>query len=162
MELEILVKEFSPWLVAAAPYLIQARDLAGEEFIKNASKEAATKLGETVWNGVKAIWNKLLSSEAPAKTDLIKAVNDIVELPNSEFTHPALNLQLLKLLKEDSTLKSEIERIVNDVNRNTRNNTVQGDQNVIGKVENVKNSNVSIGKGNITGDNNSVNKEEPD
>lgn len=159
MELEVLAKELSPWLIAAAPYLIQMRDLASEEIIKNASKEAATKLGETVWNGVKVIWNKVLGSKTSTKDDLIKAVNDVVDFPDSELTHPALNLQLLKLLKEDSSLRSEIERIVNDVNHNTVNNTVLGNQNVISSVQNVKNGNVSIGTGNITGDNISVNKE---
>lgn len=162
MELEVLVREVSPWLVAAAPYLTQLRDSVSEGLIKNVSEEAVTKLNASFWDNAKTIWNKLLGSEAETKPALIEAVKDVAEMPDYEPARSALSVKLLKLLKEDAALRSEIEKIINDINNPAGGNTARGDGNVFSEVKNVHDSNVSVGTGNITGTNISVNKREGD
>lgn len=95
----ILTKFLSPFL----PYLLKIGDKATEA--------AAQKLGGDAWEKVKAIWVKLRPN-VEAKPSAQEAIADVAETPDDEDALAALRQQLKKLLKEDPSLDSEIDRLL--------------------------------------------------
>ena len=130
MEITALVQSVTPWLVAAAPYLVKLRDVAGEEAVKALSKEAATKIGGKVWESALAVWGKLSGSGTGSKPDVLKAVQDVASAPNDDDTHAALRVQLKKALAEDSALREELLQIFNAAKAGGVNVTASGDRSV--------------------------------
>jgi hypothetical protein len=111
MDINSLIQDVSPWLIAASPYLIKLRNVAGEEAVKAIAIEASTKIGGVVWDRAKKIWDGLFDSKAEAKPDVIKAVDDVANFPDNEQARSSLQWQLTKLLKEDQGLVEVIARI---------------------------------------------------
>lgn len=69
------------------------------------------RAGEDVWTKAKAIWAKL-QPHVEAKLSAHEAFKDVAAAPEDEDALAALRQQLKKLLKEDPTLESEIDRLL--------------------------------------------------
>jgi hypothetical protein len=151
MDITALIQSITPWLITAAPYLLKLRDLAGEEAVKEVSKEATKKIGERAWEATKDVWGKLMGTQAQAKPDLVKAVQDVANDPSDEDTHAAVRVQLKKLLTEDAALKEAITQILKEAKASGVSVVASGERSVAtgGDV---------IGSTITTGDSNTINK----
>lgn len=99
IDIATLVKFLTPFL----PFLLKA----GEQ----AAAEAGKLFGKDAWEKAKALWNKL-HPKVEAKPAAKEAIKDAADHPEDEDVQAALRVQLKKLLKEDSDLTHEINRLM--------------------------------------------------
>ncbi|NEP89602.1 MAG: hypothetical protein F6K18_23735 [Okeania sp. SIO2C2] len=80
---------------------------AGEK----AAEEAGKLFGQDAWEQAKALWNKL-RPQVETKPAAKEAIKDAADNPDDEDVQAALRVQLKKLLKEDTALTNEINRLM--------------------------------------------------
>lgn len=94
--------ELAAFLAPIVPYLLKS----GIEAAKGAAGELGKKLSAETWEGLKKLAEKI-RKKAEAKPALQEALTDVQNTPDDENALTALELQLKKLLKEDSELLAE-------------------------------------------------------
>ncbi|HEX9945220.1 MAG TPA: hypothetical protein VGG03_24685 [Thermoanaerobaculia bacterium] len=103
MDLKLLADALTTFLAPALPYLVSG----GGELVQEAGK----KLGEEGVDLLKRLWAKLRPKveEKPAAAE---AVQDVARAPEDTDAQAALRLQLRKILEADSSLASEIAKLL--------------------------------------------------
>lgn len=149
IDVTTLAHTVAPYVIAAAPYLRNLSRVAGEEAVKEISKDATKKLGEGSWGLAKSIWQKLSGTKPETQAALDSALSDIADDPDDTDTHAALRVKLRKVLKEDPSLAEELARLI----REAKSTNIEGDRNVTFG-DNASNNVVTTGDGNVVGDGN--------
>jgi len=103
MDLKLLADTLTAFLAPAMPYLVSG----GEGLIQEAGK----KLGEGAPELLKTLWGKLRPKveEKPAAAE---AAQDVAKSPEDADSQAALRVQLRKILEADSSLASEIAKLL--------------------------------------------------
>jgi hypothetical protein len=158
MDIATLVQEVTPWLVAAAPYLLTLSKSAGKAAMTEVAKEATTKLGGGIWGGAKAVWNTLQGSDSKIAPEVVKAIQNVAEIPDDPDTHAVLRVQLRRILSTDSTLKDELIRIIGEVHEKSGASVIDKNRNVEAG-GNLTNSTIVTGNENIIGSHNTVQRD---
>ena len=102
MDLAMLAKELTAFLVPFLPFLVKAGEKVAEE--------AGKKLGGDAWEKAKGLWGKL-RSKVEAKPAAQDAVQKAVTRPQDERVKAAVELQVEDILREDTILAAEIARL---------------------------------------------------
>jgi hypothetical protein len=96
-----LAATLTGFLAPLLPYLLKG----GEK----AAAEVGKKFGGAVWDRATALWARLrprLESKPEAK----EAIQEVAKIPEDQAAQGALNLQVRKILTEDSNLAQELAR----------------------------------------------------
>ncbi len=103
MDFAALAREVTGLLVPLLPYLEQAGGkMAGE---------IAHKVGESVWEGAKALWGRL-KPQVAAKESGRAAVEEVIRRPTDPRAQGALELQVEELLVANPSFAEEIARLL--------------------------------------------------
>lgn len=87
------------FLAPLLPYLLKGGEKAAEEVGK--------KFGSAVWERATGLWAKL-RPRLEAKPSAQEALHEVIQAPEDQAAQGALNLQLRKILAEDSDLAREL------------------------------------------------------
>lgn len=94
-----LAATLTRFLAPLLPYLLKGGEKAAEEVGK--------KFGSVVWDKGTALWARLLP-RLEAKPAAQEAVQELVKTPEDQASRRALELQVRKILTEDSHLAQEV------------------------------------------------------
>lgn len=139
MDISILAQSVVDSLAPFLPYLLKASEKAAEE--------AGKKLGGESWNKAKALWGKL-RKQVESKPAMLDAAQDVANSPLDEDALTVLRYQIKKLIGTDSSLASELLRIIEKGDIST--NINMGGQRSLGI------GGAAIGNVIITGDSNVI------
>lgn len=99
-----LAKEVADVIAPVIPFLVQTTE-------KVAAGEVVKRVGVAAWEQAQSIWKKL-KPKIEEKPMLKETVQDVAQDPENEDAQASLRYQLIKLLKEDITLATELEKIL--------------------------------------------------
>ncbi len=102
MEISFLIPRISAYLRSFLPYLLRQPEISSEE-IKGLFDPLA-------WEKAKEIWSKI-KPRLKSKSELKKAIDDLVSNIDDEDALAALRFQLKKLLIDDKTLSDKLSTI---------------------------------------------------
>ncbi len=134
-----LAATLTGFLIPLLPYLLKG----GEEAVKEVGK----KFGGAVWDKASALWAKLRPRLA-AKPAAQEAVQEVAQAPEDQDARGAFNLQVRKLLAEDSDLAQELAHWLAEARRAGVNITVASGDRAVAVGGPVTGSTIITGDGN--------------
>jgi predicted phosphoadenosine phosphosulfate sulfurtransferase len=134
-----LAATLTTFLAPLLPYLLKGGEKAAEEVGK--------KFGRAAWDKATALWARLWPRLEP-KPAAQEAIQEVAQAPEDQAAQGALNLQLRKILMEDSNLAQEVARWLEEARRAAVNIAVASGERSVAFVGPVTGSTI------ITGDDN--------
>jgi len=117
-----LATAITGFLAPLLPYLLKGGEKAAEEVGK--------KFGGAVWDRAAALWARL-RPRLEARPASQEAIQEVAKAPDDQAAQGALNLQVRKILAEDSELAQEVARWLEETRRTgVRITVASGDRSV--------------------------------
>jgi hypothetical protein len=108
-----LINSSAQYLAVAAPYLKLIGGIAGQEAIKEVSKQAVKKIGEGSWAAAKGIWEKIQRSKSHTRDGLNSALIAAAKHPGDLAVQDDIRRKLDEILDDDPSLLTELQTILN-------------------------------------------------
>lgn len=103
-----LAAAITGFLAPVLPYLLKGGEKAAEEVGK--------KFGSAVWDKATTLWARL-RPRLKANPAAQEAIQEMAKAPEDQAAQGALNLQVRKILSEDSALAEEVARWLEEAKR---------------------------------------------
>jgi hypothetical protein len=103
-----LAGTLTAFLAPLLPYLLKGGEKAAEE--------VGEKFGSVVWNKASALWARL-RPRLEARPGAEEVVQELAQTPEDQASRGALELQVRKILAEDSNLAQEAARWLEEAQR---------------------------------------------